>query len=137
MTSSAGYPFDKTYYQAVKGMVGALDVLEPGGDLIIVSACSEGIGSPDYAEAQMCLANAGPEGFLRGILDKKYAAIELAGYLTTVISNELSGEASVVAAELARRAIAFKKASNPGDKACLIAGGETTVTVRGNGKGGR
>ena len=69
MTSSAGYPFDKTYYQAVKGMVGALDVLEPGGDLIIVSACSEGIGSPDYAEAQMCLANAGPEGFLRGILD--------------------------------------------------------------------
>ena len=55
VTSSAGYPLDKTYYQTVKGMVGALEILEPGGDLIIVSACSEGMGSPDYAEAQLCL----------------------------------------------------------------------------------
>ncbi len=57
-------------------MVGALDILEPGGDLIIVSACSEGIGSPDYAEAQMCLTNEGPGRFLSGIIEKKYAAID-------------------------------------------------------------
>ena len=31
ITSSAGYPLDKTYYQTIKGMVGALDILEPGG----------------------------------------------------------------------------------------------------------
>ncbi|MBF0506505.1 MAG: nickel-dependent lactate racemase [Nitrospirae bacterium] len=76
VTSSAGYPLDKTYYQTVKGMVGALDILEPGGDLIIVSACSEGIGSPEYAEAQVCLTDEGPERFLRGIIEKKYAAID-------------------------------------------------------------
>jgi len=76
VTSSAGYPLDKTYYQTVKGMVGALDVLEPGGDLIIVSACSEGIGSPDYAEAQMCLTDEGPGKFLHRIMEKKYAAID-------------------------------------------------------------
>ncbi len=76
VTSSGGYPLDKTYYQTVKGMVGALDILEPGGDLIIVSACSEGIGSPDYAEAQMCLTDEGPERFLHGIIEKKYAAID-------------------------------------------------------------
>jgi nickel-dependent lactate racemase len=76
VTSSAGYPLDRTYYQTIKGMVGAIDILEPGGDLIIVSACSEGIGSPDYAEAQMCLTDEGPERFLRGIIDKKYAAID-------------------------------------------------------------
>ncbi len=64
-------------------------------------------------------------------------AAELSGYKTTVISTELSGEASIVAGELARKAIDFKKTLAPGDKACLIAGGETTVTVRGNGKGGR
>lgn len=64
-------------------------------------------------------------------------AAELLGYRTTVISTELSGEASFVAGELARKAINFKKTLSPGDKACLIAGGETTVTVRGNGKGGR
>jgi nickel-dependent lactate racemase len=76
VTSSAGYPLDKTYYQTVKGMVGAIDILEPGGDLIIVSACSEGIGSPEYAEAQVCLTDQGPEQFLRGIIEKKYAAID-------------------------------------------------------------
>jgi nickel-dependent lactate racemase len=76
VTSSGGYPLDKTYYQTVKGMVGALDILEPDGDLIIVSECSEGIGSPDYAEAQMCLTDEGPDRFLRGIIEKKYAAID-------------------------------------------------------------
>jgi len=76
VTSSAGYPLDKTYYQTVKGMVSPLDILEPGGDLIIVSACSEGIGSPDYAEAQLSLTDKGPDQFLRGILEKKYASID-------------------------------------------------------------
>jgi glycerate 2-kinase len=62
---------------------------------------------------------------------------ELLGYRTTVISAELSGEASSVAGELAKKAIYAKKVLAAGEKACLIAGGETTVTVRGNGKGGR
>jgi hydroxypyruvate reductase/glycerate 2-kinase len=69
--------------------------------------------------------------------DAAKKAAELLGYSATVISNEVSGEASIVAGELARKSIALKKALNSGDKACLIAGGETTVTVRGNGKGGR
>ncbi len=69
--------------------------------------------------------------------DAARKAAELLGYRATVISTELSGEATIVAGELAKKAIDFKKALAPGDKACLIAGGETTVTVRGNGKGGR
>ena len=69
--------------------------------------------------------------------DAASQAAELLGYRTTVLPAELSGEASIVARELARKAIDFKKALAPGDKACIIAGGETTVTVRGNGKGGR
>jgi hydroxypyruvate reductase/glycerate 2-kinase len=69
--------------------------------------------------------------------DAARKAAELSGYRTTVISSELRGEASSVARELARKAIDSKKALAPGDKVCLIAGGETTVTVRGNGTGGR
>ena len=45
VTSSAGYPLDKTYYQTVKGMCLALGVLAPGGDLIIASENSEGLVS--------------------------------------------------------------------------------------------
>jgi glycerate 2-kinase len=69
--------------------------------------------------------------------DAARKAAELLGYRTMVLSAELSGEAACVARDLARKAIDSKKGLAPGDKACLIAGGETTVTVRGNGKGGR
>jgi lactate racemase len=34
VTSAAGYPLDKTYYQTVKGMVGPIDILAPGGRLL-------------------------------------------------------------------------------------------------------
>ena len=45
VTSAAGYPLDKTYYQTVKGMVTPIEIMAPGADLIIASACSEGMGS--------------------------------------------------------------------------------------------
>jgi glycerate 2-kinase len=64
-------------------------------------------------------------------------AAERSGYKTAVLSTELSGEASQVAKDLAKAALGRKKMLRRGEKACLIAGGETTVTVKGNGKGGR
>src|SRR4029450_11449991 len=39
VTSWAGHPLDKTYYQTVKGMVTPMDILEPGGTIIMASAC--------------------------------------------------------------------------------------------------
>jgi len=76
VTSAAGYPLDKTYYQTVKGMVGAMDILAPGGNLFIVSECSEGMGSPEYVDAQKRLVRLGPEGFLADIRDKGSASID-------------------------------------------------------------
>ena len=76
VTSAAGYPLDKTYYQTVKGMVGPLDILEPGGDLIVASACSEGMGSRHYVEAQRRLVELGPDGFWRSIEHKSHADID-------------------------------------------------------------
>lgn len=46
VTSCAGYPLDATFYQAVKGMVGALPVVKEGGAIIVAAECAEGIGSP-------------------------------------------------------------------------------------------
>jgi nickel-dependent lactate racemase len=76
VTSAAGYPLDKTYYQTVKGMVGPLEILEPGGDLIVVSACSEGMGSKHYVEAQRRLVELGAEGFAASIAGKPHADID-------------------------------------------------------------
>jgi nickel-dependent lactate racemase len=76
VTSCAGYPLDLTYYQTVKGMVGPIDILEPGGDLIIVSDCAEGMGSPEFVEAQRRLVEMGPDGFLSAIMEKSHADID-------------------------------------------------------------
>jgi lactate racemase len=76
LTSAAGYPLDKTYYQTVKGMVGPLDILEPGGDLVIASDCSEGMGSGEYEQAQRRLIDLGADGFFEDISKKRYADID-------------------------------------------------------------
>ncbi len=76
VTSSAGYPLDKTYYQTVKGMVTPMDILEPGGTLIIASECSEGFGSHEFREAQTKMVEIGPERFLATLKAKSFAEID-------------------------------------------------------------
>ena len=44
VTSGGGSPYDKTWHQTIRGIIGALDILKPGGTVIIASACEEGIG---------------------------------------------------------------------------------------------
>jgi nickel-dependent lactate racemase len=50
ITSTAGYPLDLTFYQAVKGMVGALPAVKPGGTVIVVARCAEGIGGKHFTD---------------------------------------------------------------------------------------
>jgi len=76
LTSAAGHPLDKTYYQTVKGMVTPLDILEPGGRLIVASACSEGFGSPEFRAAQERLRALGPDAFLQTLLAKSLADVD-------------------------------------------------------------
>jgi nickel-dependent lactate racemase len=76
VTSAAGFPLDQTYYQTVKGMVTPIDILAPGGTLIVASDCSEGMGSQAFRDAQKRLVSLGPDGFLQSILPKKLADID-------------------------------------------------------------
>jgi glycerate 2-kinase len=55
------------------------------------------------------------------------------GYATSIISETLTGEARLKAVEL----VQFVSAYNGPKPACLLLGGETTVTIKGNGTGGR
>ncbi len=76
VTSAAGYPLDKTYYQTVKGMVAPMAIMAEGADLIIASACSEGMGSAEFVDAQRRLVERGPERFLQDISAKRFADID-------------------------------------------------------------
>jgi glycerate 2-kinase len=65
------------------------------------------------------------------VVDAAAAEARRLGYRAELLTRSLQGEAREVARELVARARALPAG------ACLIAGGETTVTVRGRGRGGR
>ncbi len=68
ITTSAGYPLDLTFYQAVKGLTAALPVVRKGGMLILAAECAEGMGSPEFTE--MAARPATPETFLASLRDR-------------------------------------------------------------------
>ena len=69
------------------------------------------------------------------------AAAELAvayGVTPLILGDAIEGEARVVAAQMAARALRIARGEDGMRRPCvLISGGETTVTVRGGGRGGR
>lgn len=76
LTSSAGYPLDQTYYQTVKGMVTPRGIFADNARLLIAADCSEGLGSPEYREAQQRLVSMGPGAFAEAIERQPLAAID-------------------------------------------------------------
>ncbi len=76
LTSAAGDPLDRTYYQTVKAMVGAMGAVKRGGRIFVASACGEGLGSVEYVEVQKRLVHDGVETFHRRMLARECAEID-------------------------------------------------------------
>jgi glycerate-2-kinase len=70
-------------------------------------------------------------------LDAARREAERMGFRTVLQSEPVTGEAREAGKRLARRALDTMAGNTDGAPLCLISGGETTVTVRGNGRGGR
>jgi len=74
---------------------------------------------------------------MEAILSAKKKAEEI-GYNTIVLSSMIEGETKHVARVHAAIAKEIRKTGNPlPAPACILSGGETTVTITGNGRGGR
>jgi lactate racemase len=69
ITSAAGYPLDLTLYQSVKGLTAAQHIVKPGGKILLLSECAEGIGSREFA--RMLKAYRGHAEFLEEIRETK------------------------------------------------------------------
>jgi glycerate 2-kinase len=69
----------------------------------------------------------------RASLDAAVRLAKAAGFETIDLGADLEGEAREVAADHARLAL---KARSEGKRVAILSGGELTVTVRGNGRGG-
>jgi nickel-dependent lactate racemase len=48
ITTSAGYPLDLTYYQAIKGVTAAQHIVRDGGTILLLAQCSEGTGAAEF-----------------------------------------------------------------------------------------
>ena len=74
VTSGAGYPLDTTYYQSVKGMVAAMDIVKPGGTIIIAAGVREGIGGPEFC--QIFEENDSLDEFMRRVKEESYFVMD-------------------------------------------------------------
>ncbi|MEW6067626.1 MAG: glycerate kinase [Nitrospirota bacterium] len=109
-----------------------IDILNKGTAGFIPETPKE--GSPVFEKIENIII-----GSNRIALEAAKEKAEELGLFTEIISSEISGEAREVGKWIARKAIEIKEARGQGvkDSRCLISGGETTVTVKGNGIGGR
>lgn len=100
VTTAAGYPLDTTWYQAIKGLTGALPIVKRGGTIILAASLSEGVGSPEFY--RLILENPDIRRFKQRILGRDYFVLdqwqleELAKVLercrVKVVSDGLSAE---------------------------------------------
>jgi nickel-dependent lactate racemase len=74
VTSCAGYPLDITWYQAIKGLIGALPIVKQGGTIIMAASLSEGLGSAEFQ--QLMAENPDLKLFKQRILGKDYFVMD-------------------------------------------------------------
>jgi hydroxypyruvate reductase len=109
----------------------ALEHLESGARGAVPE--SPGPEAPYFSDVDVRIV-----GNNRMAADAALQEAERRGYQTRLLSMTLSGEAREVGRMLAARGLEIRGGRGPiAPPACLIASGETTVNVRGPGKGGR
>ena len=74
ITSAAGFPLDDTYYQSIKGMVAALNVVRRGGTIILAAAVREGVGSEEFQ--RLLAETTTPDDFMARISGPDFFTID-------------------------------------------------------------
>jgi len=74
IVSCAGYPLDATFYQAIKGVLSAIEVVKEDGMVILVAECQEGIGSGPFTD--LILKTKNLEQFVRNTYNPKNFVID-------------------------------------------------------------
>jgi glycerate 2-kinase len=76
-------------------------------------------------------------GSSRKALEAARGKAESIGFTVEILTAEMRGEAREAGRWLAGKALEVQKCNHSGKPVCIISGGETTVTVKGDGVGGR
>ena len=103
-----------------RGLKGEIEDTPKGGDAVFKRCYSKLVGTNIQA------------------LKAAESKADKLGYGTLILSSTVEGEAREVAKVLTAIAREVRDSGNPvAAPACILCGGETTVTIRGDGKGGR
>lgn len=92
--------------------------------------------TPATGDARLARAAARVIGPQRGAIEGARRTAEELGFRVHIVPDPITGEARVSARDLVDRLVR-ERARLPPAPLCIIASGETTVTVTGNGRGGR
>ncbi|MDY6954874.1 MAG: MOFRL family protein, partial [Thermodesulfobacteriota bacterium] len=122
--------FEK-YGIAEKVPVGVFDHIQKGMEGKVAE--NPKVGDPIFSATQNAIVGSNMESMLAA--EEKARAL---GYKTLILSTMLEGETKDVAQVHAGIAKEILKTGHPlSPPACVLSGGETTVTIRGGGLGGR
>lgn len=123
IASAGGFPKDINFYQSSKTLFNALDAAAPGGTIIIVTKCNEGVGEPNCAriiknyptllEKEKSLREDFSIGAFVGYAFSEYAE-KYNLILVTDIPQEAFGACSVHAVKTLEAALEKAKALNGG-----------------------
>ena len=141
LTTNSGYPLDQNLYQSVKGISAAAEVVKPGGRIICVAECRDGL--PDHGAYAAILAEKdSPAELLEMInspgystpdqwqvqiqaqIQKKASVSVVAGCLQPEQIRAAHFEPAENAAEAVTQALA---ASGPGSTLCVLPQGPQTI----------
>lgn len=131
---------DPTTFADALGVLSAYEIAAPAAALrhLQAGAAGQAAETPKPGDAAFDRVSAHVVASNVDALNGAAAEAERLGCRALVLADDLEGEAREVARGIAREALERQRALAPGDAPlALLLGGETTVTVRGLGSGGR
>ncbi len=85
---ASGYPYDIDFYQAIRAIEYADNIAGPGGRIVLVAPCQDGIGSPEFYRLLADLKKA-PDDFLRDVARRNgKVTYNILGYFLARIREE-------------------------------------------------
>jgi nickel-dependent lactate racemase len=85
---TTGYPYDLNLYQAARAVEYADAVVRPGGSILLVAACPEGVGGDDFYRL-MADSSKRPDDFLRDVVRRNgMVTFAVLGYALARIKAE-------------------------------------------------
>ena len=141
LTTNSGYPLDQNLYQSVKGISAAAEVVKPGGHIICVAECRDGL--PDHGAYAAILAEKDSPGELLEMINSPGYSVPDQWQVQIQAQIQMKSTVSVVAGcldpeqiraahfepaeDAGEAALQALAASGPGATLCVLPQGPQTI----------